>query len=48
MSLDDNYLLHVKGIPDFSKIKVEDIKEAVVYQIEQCKVKVDSTIKQLE
>jgi oligopeptidase A len=48
MSLDNNYLLHVKGIPDFSKIKVEDIKEAVVYQIEQCKVKVDSTIKQLE
>ncbi len=48
MSIENNYLLHISGIPDFSKIKNSDIKEAVIYQIEKCKEKVESTLKQLE
>lgn len=48
MSIADNYLLHINGIPDFSKFKISDVKEAVVYQIDQCKKTIEQTLEKLK
>ena len=48
MSLDNNYLLNISGLPEFSKIKPEDVKEAVLTLIDQSKKCIESTLDKLE